>query len=235
MKKTIYEGEVGIVWKNGVIVRRVNSGRHAYSLWRNEKITTVNIQRQEYLCQVQEYTTKDNLTVRFSVLVYAQIRDAIRFRKEIPEHTHEMYIKNQTCNSARSLFAAYTLDELLDKSDQLHILIAEKVSPKLKDIGIELIEIAPISVLIPRTLRQAFEAEISVRKRAVADLEEARGRTAVLRHLSNAAGMVEKQPVLLQLLMGQKARQVQFQFDDRGRSQSLSKNVSSVVDKDKSK
>lgn len=71
---------------------------------------------------------------------------------------------------------------------------------------------SPPNLLIPRSLRQAFEAEVTARKRAVADLEEARGRTAVLRHLANAAARVEQQPALLQLLMGQKAKHVQFQF-----------------------
>ena len=188
-------------------------GKHRYSFWRNEKVTTFITQDQEYICEIQEFSTLDNLTVRFSIHMRANITDVIAFRRALPEMTHEQYIRNVAIDSARAYVSNVSLDELLEHKLSLHERISNDVTKTLQQIGMSLIAVSPISILIPRSLRQAFEAELSVKKKAAADLEEARGRTAVLRHLANAATMVEKQPVLLQLLMGQKARQVQFQFD----------------------
>ena len=212
MKKTIYEGESGILWRNGAIVRSLGTGKHRYSLWRNEKITTVNIQQQEYMCPVQEYSSKDNLTVRFAIRLNTRISNVIALRRALPEGTQEQFICNAAIDSARSFLLDVTLDELLARKSEFQGFVAKEAARKLKGIGVDLVDVSQISILIPRSLRQAFEAEMSIKKKALADLEEARGRTAVLRHLANAATMVENQPVLLQLLMGQKARQVQFQF-----------------------
>ena len=114
----------------------------------------------------------------------------------------------------RAEVAALTLEELLEKDlSELQQRIMTEANERLKEVGLTIGRIEPLALLLPRSLRQAFEAEVVARKRAAADMEEARGRTAVLRHLANAARQVEQQPVLLQLLMGQKAKHVQFLFD----------------------
>lgn len=213
MKKTIYEGEAVVLWREGKIQKVLASGRHRYSLWRNEKITTVNVQAQEYLCQVQDYATKDNLTVRFLVRLRAKVGGVAVFQRTLPEAAQELFVQNVAGDVAREFVSQYALDELLGKTRELREAIHTDAGEKLRACGIEIVDVSPISILIPRSLRQAYESELIIKKKAMAELEEARGRTVVLRHLANAATMVEKQPVLLQLLMGQKARQVQFQFD----------------------
>ena len=94
MKKTIYEGEAGVLWREGKIQKVLASGRHRYSLWRNEKITTVNVQAQEYLCQVQDYATKDNLTVRFLVRLRAKVGGVAVFQRTLPEAAQELFVQN---------------------------------------------------------------------------------------------------------------------------------------------
>lgn len=213
MKKTIYEGDAGVLWRKGKIQKVLGNGRHRYSLWRGEKITTVNTQTQEYTCQVQDYATKDNLTVRFMIRLRVQVSDPAAFLRALPENTHGLFVQNAASDAARVFVAKYSLEDLLGKTVELREAAQREAGEKLREAGMEITELSPVSILIPRSLRQAYEAELVIKKKALAELEEARGRTAVLRHLANAATMVEKQPVLLQLLMGQKARQVQFQFD----------------------
>ena len=116
-------------------------------------------------------------------------------------------------DSARTHVATSTLDELLANDTSIDAVIYENTKKVLSDYGLTPLSVSPVSILIPRSLKVAFEAKISAQKKAEADLEEARGRTATLRHLANAADLVEKRPVLLQLLLGQKARNVQFTFD----------------------
>jgi hypothetical protein len=46
----------------------------------------------------------------------------------------------------------------------------------------------------------------------LADLEEARGRTAVLRHYANAAELIKDKPEIMQLMLGQKAKNIHIDF-----------------------
>ncbi len=146
-----------------------------------------------------------------------QVSDASTLLKTTEYDTISDLIQNTVSDIARAYVATCTLDELLANDTTIDTVIQKEAGKVLNDYGMTLLSVSPISILIPRSLKVAFEAKISAQKKSEADLEEARGRTATLRHLANAADLVEKRPVLLQLLLGQKARNVQFTFDKTDR------------------
>lgn len=210
MKKTIYEGHIGILWKRGKIVRELAAGRHRYSALRGERIEDFDARVVQFTSHAEEFATKDNLVVRCAPSVEYRIANPTKLLQRSADHTQQ--IRTTLVDALRIEISKQTLDDLLVAQEALHEAVAMTTKKKFETVGLELVSLSPLNLLIPRSLRQAFEAEVAARKRAAADLEEARGRTAVLRHLANAASLVERQPALLQLLMGQKAKHVQFQF-----------------------
>ncbi len=218
MRRTINEGTRGILLRKGIIVKELEPGRHRYAYtFRNERIVVVSTKPVAYVSGFQEYSTKDNLTVRFFIRMSVQIADATKLLRMAEYEQLEDLVTSIASDVARADIATKTLDELLDSATRLEETIANDAEKHLAEYGVKVLEVSPVSILIPRSLKVAFEAKVSAKKKAEADLEEARGRTATLRHLANAAELVEKRPVLLQLLLGQKARNVQFTFDESGR------------------
>ncbi len=210
MRKTVKEGNVGLLWEKGRIVRELSVGRHRYWLLLGQKIDLIDIRPTQLATSLEEYATKDNLNVRCALnMTYRVVSASIMARTTADSH---VLMLTKMIDSLRAEVNKLTLDELLPSIDNVNSAVFKTLNDSLKSYGVEVETLSPLNVLIPRSLRQAFEAEVTARKRAVADLEDARGRTAVLRHLSNAASQVEQQPALLQLLMGQKAKHVQFQF-----------------------
>ena len=53
--------------------------------------------------------------------------------------------------------------------------------------------------MFPGQLKEIFAQVVKARKEGLAALERARGETAALRNLANAAKMAEKSPALMQL------------------------------------
>ena len=53
--------------------------------------------------------------------------------------------------------------------------------------------------MLPGDLKRIFAQEVAARKEGLAALERARGETAALRNLANAARMIEDNPALMQL------------------------------------
>jgi regulator of protease activity HflC (stomatin/prohibitin superfamily) len=210
MRKTVQEGFVGLLWKRGKIVRELPVGRHRYSAFLGQKIELVDVRSTQLATMLEEYATKDNLNVRCALTITYRVTNASTLARTTADSATLMRIC--MTDALRSELSKLTLDELLPKINDVHASVERNLKLGLEKTGIAVEVLSPLNLLIPRSLRQAFEAEVTARKRAVADLEEARGRTAVLRHLSNAASQVEQQPALLQLLMGQKAKNVQFQF-----------------------
>ncbi len=210
MHKIVPEGFAGLLWKRGKIVRELPAGRYRYSVWLNQRIDLVDVRTTQLSTMPEEYATKDNLTVRCASTVTWHVASAAHQVRTTADAT--MLIRTKMTDGLRAEISKFTLDELLPKLNEVHASVEESLKKELHTAGVAIEALSPLNLLIPRSLRQAFEAEVVARKRAVADLEDARGRTAVLRHLANAASQVEEHPALLQLLMGQKAKSVQFQF-----------------------
>ena len=215
MRRIIKEGECGVLWKKGKITDVLKPGSHRYTWWFGERLDIIEVRPVDYLCQTQEYTTKDNMAVRFFIRANVRVSDAAQLMRSVEYLQLNSKIQNTLSDAARKFVMTKTLDELLENSANFSEVIFESSTDPLKAMGLQLETISPVSILLPRSLKQAYEAMISAQKRSQADLEEARGRTATLRHLANAADIVEKRPILLQLLLGQKARNVQFQFNEK--------------------
>ncbi len=212
MHVIIQEGSVGLLWQKGKIVRELRPGQHRFWKSLGQNIQAVDIRPTQFATATEEYATKDSLIVRCTISFRWSIVDATTFVRT----TADPYslLRTTATDALRQAVSILTLDELLAQKTEIHAALSKALVAALAPAGIKIETVSPLNLLIPRSLRQAFEAEVAARKRAAADLEEVRGRTAALRNLANAAALVEQKPVLLQLLLGQKAKNVQFQFTD---------------------
>lgn len=75
----------------------------------------------------------------------------------------------------------------------------ELVKAKAADFGLRLITVSVKDIMFPGKLKEIFAQVVTARKEGLAALEKARGETAALRSLANAARMLEGNPNLLQL------------------------------------
>jgi regulator of protease activity HflC (stomatin/prohibitin superfamily) len=70
---------------------------------------------------------------------------------------------------------------------------------KAAELGIELSLVGIKDIMFPGDLKAIFAQVVNARKEGLATLERARGETAALRHLANAAKLLESNPALMQL------------------------------------
>lgn len=74
---------------------------------------------------------------------------------------------------------------------------------KIKELGLKLISVSLKDIMFPGKLKEIFAQVINARKECLAALEKARGETAALRNLANAAKMIDSNPNLMQLRLVQ--------------------------------
>ncbi len=75
----------------------------------------------------------------------------------------------------------------------------ELTQEKIKELGLELLSVNIKDIMFPGPLKQIFAQVVKARKEGQAALEKARGETAALRNLANAAKMIESNPNLMNL------------------------------------
>lgn len=207
----IYEGYSGIFWSRGKMIRELPPGKYRFWPFLGQLIQTFDRRPLQLITQMEEFATKDHLNIRANMQIRWRLIDPMKMARATDQPYN--FIAPVLLDQLREEVMSRTLDDVLLQAGEMREAIRQKSEPVLREAGIEIVAFSPLNILLPRSLKQAFEAETVARKRAIADMEEARGRTAVLRHLANAASLVDQQPALLQLLMGQKAKHVQFHFN----------------------
>ena len=95
--------------------------------------------------------------------------------------------------------AALTIDELLQRRHEVGPEVLRRSVEPGRALGIELLAVDVRDLMFPGPLKRTFAQVIEARQQGLAALEKARGETAALRNLANAARMVDAHPSLLQL------------------------------------
>lgn len=205
-KQIILENQRGLHIRNGHIVSELGPGAY-YSFGYNSKYLVYSIAAQAYLVNVN-VNTSDMASIFVVVPVNIYIRDV---RKYFLSGVSMFEAVNRALSKQlQENIGNQSLSEILENKLEVS---ADAINKAVSEFGLEVFIDGAAQVRLPRNLQNAIDAQEVARQRAKAELEEARGRTAVLRHYANAAKMTKDNPELLRLMLGQKAKSINVAFD----------------------
>jgi uncharacterized membrane protein YqiK len=99
----------------------------------------------------------------------------------------------------RAAIGALPVEELLARRADISSTLKAAAAERLQGLGLELQDAALRDITFPGELKKIFTQVVKARQEGLATLEKARGETAALRNLANAAQMVQRSPSLMQL------------------------------------
>ena len=194
----ILEYQKGMMYRQGKFEQLLEPGAHYY-LRLTRSVVRVDVRRQSVTISGQEVLTADNISIKISLAATYQLTDPNLAINRVANYHEALYQILQL--KLRDVIGALEIDELLAKRAEIgNILLVETVE-KAREIGIELILVGIKDVMFPGDLKNIFAQVVNARKEGLASLERARGETAALRNLANAARLLDKNPNLSQLRM----------------------------------
>jgi hypothetical protein len=99
----------------------------------------------------------------------------------------------------RQIIGSADIESLLATRDEISKKLQDITQSKARELGLRLIAVSIKDIMFPGKLKETFAQIVTARKEGQAALEKARGETAALRNLANAAKMLESNPSLMQL------------------------------------
>lgn len=141
--------------------------------------------------------TADNVSIKASLLLTFQVTRPEVAIQTVESFEQALYAQAQTL--FREVIAATTVEELVEKREAIGSGLQAGLAPRAEALGLTLGSVGIKDFIFPPPLRQTFHQVVEAKKAAQASLERARGETATLRHLANAARMLENNPALLAL------------------------------------
>jgi len=148
----------------------------------------------------QEVLTGDGVGVRASVVIRYAVIDPVRWVLAGDANTTAadwLYLAAQL--AVRDLVSGLSAEELLTSRSSAGEVLALRVREAAELVGaaVEAVDLRDLS--FPGDLKRTFAQVAIARQEAAASLERARGETATLRSLANAARVIEGNPALREL------------------------------------
>jgi regulator of protease activity HflC (stomatin/prohibitin superfamily) len=192
----ILEYQRGLKYRNGRFIRTLTAGQY-WVFPPTTSIAAIDVRPCFITIPGQEVITADGVTVKVSLAAEYEVADPAKAVNKNANYSTAFYLVLQM--AVRQIVGKEKVDAILESRTSLSARISELTQEKVAALGLRLISADVKDVMLPGELRRTFSQVIKAQKEGLAALERARGETAALRNLANAAKMVEDNPNLLQL------------------------------------
>ena len=197
---TILEYEKGLKYEKGIFQAALSAGQYWY--WPFFTIIhKVDIRPRFVSITGQEVLSADGVTLKVSLAANYEITDPEVAINKVSSYQDALYLELQL--ALREIIGSADIDTILDSRNDMSKKLMETTEQKVKDLGLRLISVNLKDIMFPGKLKEIFAQVVSAKKEGQAALEKARGESAALRNLANAARMIETNPNLLQLRLVQ--------------------------------
>ncbi len=193
---TIFEYERGLVYTNGRFTKILMPGQHLMLTFFTT-LLKVDIRPRFVSIPGQEVLSADGVALKVSLAAKYEIADPNVAINKVENYATGLYLELQM--ALREIVGLAKIDELLEKRETLGVKLMELAAPKAQELGLKLVSVNVKDVMFTGELKKIFAQVVKAQKEGLAILEKARGETAALRNLANAAKLLENNPALMQL------------------------------------
>jgi len=194
------EGYVGLLYHKGKFAETLRAGRHIR--WgRHYTLDAQDLRKASLLAAGQDVLTADSVGLKLSLLVTYQVTDPVKAAHETQHWQGDLY--NAAQLALRAVVGGVAVEELLNQRLEIGARLLARVQPEAAKIGINVLGVEVKDVMFPADLKRAFAEVLKAKQEGQAALERARGESAALRNLANAARVLEGNPALMNLRLMQ--------------------------------
>jgi len=194
------EGYACLLYHKGKFVGVLGAGRHIR--WgRYFSLGAQDLRKGALVVAGQEVLTADNVGLKISLLVNYQVADPAKAAHESQNWQSDLY--NGAQLALRAVVSGVAVEALLNQRLELGAQLLARVQQDSAKIGINLLAVEVKDVMFPAELKRAFAEVLKAKQEGQAALERARGESASLRNLANAARVLEGNPALMNLRLMQ--------------------------------
>jgi len=145
----------------------------------------------------QECMTVDNVTVRVDAVVYFRVLDAANAVLKVHDFVKATHLLAQT--TLRNVVGQSELDELLAHRDRLNEKMQKIVDEGTDPWGIKVSMVETKEVQLPENMKRAMAAQAEAERDRRAKVVHAEGEYQAAEKLAQAAEVMSRQPIALQL------------------------------------
>jgi len=192
----VYQYQKGLRYSKGRYIGTLDPGQY-WIFPTFSSIVPVDVRPEFITILGQDVLSADGVTLKVSLAAEFQVADPdVAINKNANFRT-SLYLTLQM--ALREIVGKENVDVLVENRAGIGGKLMELASGKALELGLKLRLADVKDIMFPGEMKKAFAQVVKARKEGQAALERARGETAALRNLANAARTMDDNPNLLQL------------------------------------
>ncbi|MCY4595468.1 MAG: slipin family protein [Bryobacterales bacterium] len=195
--KILAEYERGVIFRLGRLLPRPKGPGLILVFRPIDRIVRIPLRVETLEVPPQDVVTKDNVTVKVSAVVFFRVLDPSRAVVEVKHYVHATSQLAQT--RLRSVLGEAELDELLSGREKLNARLQETLDEQTGHWGIKVQAVEVKHVDLPEQMIRAIARQAEAERERRAKVIHADGEMQASAKLTEAAGMLSRQPASITL------------------------------------
>ena len=195
--RVINQYERGVVFRLGKVRAEIKQPGLRLIIPLIDRLRKVSMQIVTLPIESQKIITKDNVSIDVSAVAYYQVTDPIRSVVEIQNVVAATYQIAQT--TVRNIVGQSSLDEVLSETTAINAKIKNVLEASTEKWGILVSTVEVKDIQLPDSMQRAMAKQAEAEREKRAKVIAAEGEQLSAAKLGEAADIIAKHPIALQL------------------------------------
>ena len=162
-----------------------------------DKMVRVSLRTVTMDVPPQDVITKDNVSVKVNAVIYFRVVDQERAIIQVEDYLYATSMMSHT--TLRSVLGQSQLDDLLSKREQINADLQRIIDQQTEPWGVKVNAVEVKNVDLPQEMQRAIARQAEAERERRAKVIHAEGEFEASRRLADAADVISRNPVALQL------------------------------------
>lgn len=191
------EYERGVIFRLGRLLPNAMGPGLIFVFYPVYRIVRVSLRTITLEVPPQDIITRDNVSVKVNAIVYFRVMNAPRAIVEVENY---LYATSQLAQTTlRSVLGEVDMDDLLSRREKLNVKLQEILDQHTDAWGIKVSLVEVKQVDLPQEMQRAMAKQAEAEREKRAKIIHADGEAQAAAKLAEAAGVINKEPIALQL------------------------------------
>jgi len=162
-----------------------------------QKMVRVSLRTVTMDVPAQDVITKDNVTVKVNAVVYFRVIDPKKAVVEVEDFYYATSLISQT--TLRSILGQNQFDDLLSNREAINAELQKVIDQQTEPWGVKVTTVEVRNVDLPAEMQRAIAIQAQAERERRAKIIHAEGELQASAKLGEAAAVISKNPIALQL------------------------------------
>ncbi|HEY2377285.1 MAG TPA: slipin family protein [Gemmatimonadaceae bacterium] len=189
--------ERAVVFRLGHVLEHEKGPGVVFVFWPIERMVRVSLRVVTWDVPPQDVITRDNVSLKVNAVVYFRVVDATKAIIEVENYRFAVEQASQT--GLRSVLGEVELDDLLSQREKLNSRLQGLLDEQTENWGVKVTQVQVKQVDLPQEMQRAIAAQAQAERTRRAKVIAAAGEFQAAGQLSEAAAVLNRQPIAITL------------------------------------